>query len=291
VTEKAPATGKTIEDIILQHDGRNIGALRPHLPSNYIEEAAQLILDSPGKAIIATGFHILSAGAPETDGPPGAVAIGTALAKLGFELAYVTDKFSIAALRAVAPRNHRIIEFPLTGHRESAEFAFQVVKDEAPTVLISTERCGLSSDGTYRNMRGMDISAYNAKIDHLFDLHPLSVGIGDGGNEIGMGNLYKVIPSFEKLPKNPCVTTVKKLVIASVSNWGSYGLVAGLSLLTKKNLLPSVQDEMAWVRKAVKAGAVDGISGESKPWVDNFPPEENAVCLRDLHDLLKGRGL
>lgn len=284
-------TENTIEDIILQHDGRNIGALRTHLPANYVEEAARLIIDSPGKALITTGFHILSAGAPETDGPPGAVAIGLALEKLGFELAYVTDKFSIGALRAVAPKSHRIIEFPMTTHRESAEFAFQVVKNETPTILISTERCGLSSDGTYRNMRGMDISAFNAKIDHLFDLHPVSVGIGDGGNEIGMGNLYKVIPNYEKLPKSPCVTTVKKLVIASVSNWGSYGLVAGLSLLAKRNLLPTVKDEMAWVERAVKAGAVDGISGESKPWVDNFPPEKNAICLRELHALLKSKGL
>jgi hypothetical protein len=284
-------TGKTIEDIILQQDRRNVSALRPHLPANYVEEAARLIVDSPGKALIATGFHILSAGAPETDGPPGAVAIGLALEKLGFGIAYVTDKFSLVALRAVAPRKHRIIEFPMAGHRESAEFAFQVVKDESPTVLISTERCGLSEDGVYRNMRGLDISSYNAKIDHLFDLHPVSVGIGDGGNEIGMGNLCKVIPNYEKLPKQPCVTTVRKLVIASVSNWGSYGLVAGLSLLSERNLLPSVEDEMAWVRKAVRAGAVDGISGESKPYVDAFPPEENAVCLRELHALLKSRGL
>jgi hypothetical protein len=100
-----------------------------------------------------------------------------------------------------------------------------------------------------------------------------------------------VIPDYEKLPKLPCVTTVKKLVIASVSNWGSYGLVAGFSLMSERNLLPSVGDEMAWVRKAVKAGAVDGISGESKPYVDAFPPEENAVCLRELHALLSSRGL
>lgn len=282
---------RTIEDIILQKDGRNIGALRPHLPANYVEEAARLILDNPAKALIATGFHILSAGAPETDGPPGAVAIGNTLKKLGFEIAYVTDIHSSKALRAVAPRSQRIIDFPVTGHRESSEFAFQVIKEESPTILISTERCGLTGDGTYRNMRGLDISQFNAKIDHLFDLHPASVGIGDGGNEIGMGNLYKVIPNYEKLPKSPCVTTVKKLVIASVSNWGSYGLVAGLSLLAGKNLLPTVEQEMKWVENAVKAGAVDGFSGESKPYVDAFPPEVNSICLRELHEFLDSRGI
>ncbi|MBI4305602.1 MAG: DUF4392 domain-containing protein [Chloroflexi bacterium] len=284
-------TKRSIEDIILQKDGRNIGALRPHLPASFVTEAAQLILEHPGKAIITTGFHILTASAPETDGPPGAVAIGIGLEELAYQVVHVTDKFSIKALKSIAPESQKIIEFPILGHRESAEFAFQVIQDEAPTVLISTERCGLTTDGTYRNFRGRDISEFNAKIDHLFDLHPASVGIGDGGNEIGMGNLYKVIPNYDKLPKNPCVTTVGKLIIASVSNWGSYGLVAGLSLLAGKNLLPSVNEEKEWVEKLVQAGAVEGMSGEKKPWVDGFPPDENAVCLRDLYALLRESNL
>jgi hypothetical protein len=77
----------TIEDIILQKDGRNISALRPYLPSNYVEEAADLILEHPGKVLIVTGFYIVYAKAPETDGPPGAAAIGEALSTIGYEVA------------------------------------------------------------------------------------------------------------------------------------------------------------------------------------------------------------
>ena len=38
-------------------------------------------------------------------------------------------------------------------------------------------------------MRNQDISDNTAKIDCLFGLHHKTIGIGDGGNEIGMGNI------------------------------------------------------------------------------------------------------
>jgi hypothetical protein len=283
-----PTKSPTIEDIILQQDVRGVSALRPHLAPDYVTEAAQLVLDNPGKVLIATGFYILSGKAPETDGPPGAAAIGNALKALGYTVAFVTDRFSAHIIRPVV--GDEVVEFPVLGHRESAEFGHQLVEKHNPSLLIAIERAGLTGDGTFRNMRGLDISEFNAKIDHLFDQHPVSVGIGDGGNEIGMGNLAKVIPdAHEKLPRSPAVTTTTKLIAASCSNWGGYGLVAALSLLKKRNLLPSVEQEMEWVRTTVKHGAVDGFTGEKKDFVDGRSLEDNAVCLRELHSLLKRR--
>ena len=272
----------TIEDIILQKDGRNISALRPHLPSNYVDEAADLILSHPGKALIVTGFYIVYASAPETDGPPGAAAIGEALASIGYEVAYVTDQYSMGAMRSVAG-DKRVIEFPVAGHKESADAARRILERESPSVVISIERAGLVGDGTFRNMHGTDISEYNAKIDHLFDQHPYSVGIGDGGNEIGMGNLRDEAAAIDRLPDDPCVTTTTKLMIASVSNWGGLGLVASLSLKKGVNLLPSVETENEWVYATYEAGAVDGPTGEHRPYVDGFSLDEYNSCLTDLH--------
>ena len=125
----------------------------------------------------------------------------------------------------------------------------------------------------------------------MFDEHPYTVGIGDGGNEIGMGNMRHVIPDIENLPDDPCVTTTTELITASVSNWGGYGLIAALSLKTGKNLLPTVEQGYEWVEDIVAMGAVEGLSGESKDWVDARPPEDDAMCLRDLHALLSAEGL
>lgn len=276
----------SIEDIVLDHDTRGISALREFLPANYIKEAADLVLDHPGKALIVTGFYIAYAGAPETDGPPGAIAIGEALKKLGYEVAYVTDSWSKEVVESVVG-DAEVIEFPVEPHFESSQFANEITASHRPSVLISIERAGLVGDGTYRNWKGEDISKFNAKIDHLFDQHPHSVGIGDGGNEIGMGNLKNVIPGTPKLPDNPCVTTTTKLVIASTSNWGGYGLVAQLGLTTGKDLLPSVEQGYEWVKQAVAKGAVEGLSGEHKDWVDGRDPEADSACLRDLHEFVK----
>jgi len=67
-----------IEDIILAHDQRGISALRSHLPDNYCEEAARLLVSQQGTVFITTGFYIVKAQAAETDGPPGVIALGRA---------------------------------------------------------------------------------------------------------------------------------------------------------------------------------------------------------------------
>jgi hypothetical protein len=112
------------------------------------------------------------------------------------------------------------------------------------------------------------------------------VGIGDGGNEIGMGNLIDVIPSVESLPDDPAVSRVDRLIIASVSNWGGYGLTAALSQIASENLLPQANDEARMVQGMVEAGAVDGTTGDAVPTVDNFSMEENGAMLARLHSLV-----
>ncbi len=279
-----------IEDIILQDDIRGMKALRAHMKDGWLDSSAQLLLDHPGKILIVTGFYILRASEPETDGPPGAVAIGEALKALGNTVAYVTDAPCMTSMRAIAG-DDEVIEFPITTHNESLKFVHDLLAEHAPSALISIERAGLVGDGTYRNWKGLDFSEHNAKIDHMFEQHPYSVGIGDGGNEIGMGNMRHVIPDIENLPDDPCTTTTTELIIASVSNWGGYGLVAALSVKSDKNLLPSVEQGDKWVRDIVAVGAVEGMSGESKDWVDGRAPEDDAMCLRDLHTLLTKEGL
>ena len=60
--------------------------------------------------MIVTGFYILARRAySETDGPPGEVAIGSALEQLGYDVAYVTDCYSprrAGPYRASRTRDH-----------------------------------------------------------------------------------------------------------------------------------------------------------------------------------------
>ena len=281
----------TIEDIILDRDRRGISQLRQYLPADFCDRAARLILDNPGVALIATGFYILDAGLVETDGPPGAIAIGGALEKLGYDVVYVTDAHGLVVMEGTKSAAARVVEFPIAADAESEQFAKCLIADLNPSVVIAIERCGFTDERKFRNMRGRDITPYNARIDYLFSNHPRSVGIGDGGNEIGMGNLAQEVTTVESLVKIPCVTQVSELILASVSNWGGYGLAASLSKLSGKNLLPSVDEDMAVIRKTVDIGAVDGMSAKQEYKADGFTLEENAQTIRQLQALLAAEGI
>ena len=281
----------TIEDIILQKDQRGINALRPYLPDDFCTQAARYVLDRPGTTLITTGFYILYGEAVETDGPPGALAIGDALEALGRDVIYVTDKYCGEVMQSLAGPEAAVVEFPIADPDESREFAQGLLDRLDPALLISIERCSPSQDGIYRNMRSVDITEHTARVDTLFDLFEHTVGIGDGGNEIGMGLLRDTIPTFPRLPQDPAWTACNELIITSVSNWGGWGLAAALSRLTGKNLLPTVEVESERIRKCVEMGVVDGFTGEAKASVDGFPLDEYNQTLAQLHDLLSREGI
>jgi hypothetical protein len=274
----------TIEDVVLRYDKRGVSALRPHLPADFCHQAAGLILAHPGPVLITTGFYILKTGTPETDGPPGAVAIGLALQRLGRRVLYVTDRACETLMRELtAPE--QVVSFPVADAGASLRHARDLLARLSPALLISIERCGRTAGGRYLNMRGLDISAETAQVDFLFEGDIPSVGVGDGGNEIGMGNVADAVAACGKLVSDPCVTRVSRLVIASVSNWGGYGLVAALSSLARRDLLPTVDEERRLVERTAALGAVDGTTGEADGKVDGFDPPVTAEILADLRRL------
>ena len=276
--------GDTIEDIILSEDMRGVSELRPFVPPDFCDQAARYLLDHPGRVAIITGFYILTAGKHETDGPPGAIAIGNALAALGRHVTYVTDCHTAPMMREWLGEEADVVEFPIAGEEASREAARLLIDDLQPDLLISIERCGRTASDVYLNMLSRDITEYTARLDYLFELGIPSVGIGDGGNEIGMGNLLEHIPPVDRLPDEPAISTVDRLIIASVSNWGGYGLVAAISRLAGRNLLPSVEEDARLITRMVDDGAVDGGSGQNRYYVDNFTLAQNGELLGLLHE-------
>jgi len=276
----------TVEDVILRHDKRGVTALRPHLPEDFCRQAARLLADRAGLVLVTTGFYILRTGTPETDGPPGAVVVGRALERLGRHVLYVTDRVSDALLKQLTTPD-QVLTFPIADEAESRRHARAMLERHGPALLVSVERCGRSKDGRYLNMRGLDVSDETAQVDFLFDGTVPSVGVGDGGNEIGMGNVAEAVAACGKLVPDPCVTRVSNLVIASVSNWGAYGLVAALALLVGRDLLPTVDEERGLVERTAALGAVDGTTGEADGKVDGFDPAVTAEILTDLRALAR----
>lgn len=276
-----------LEDEILRFDRRGVSRLAPHLAPDYCDRAAAFMLEQRGLVFIATGFYILHAGAPETDGPPGAIWLGTALTKLGYAVRYITDERSSALMRGLAPSADEVLEFPITDADTSDRRARELLDAWHPALMVATERCGRTADGRYLNARGFDISEHNANLDSLFDLHPRTVGVGDGGNEIGMGNLAAHIPGVPGLPTNPCTTRVNHLVVASVSNWGVYGLIAAIARHTGQSLLPTVEQERELLERALALGAVDPMRGSNPGGVDGFSLDDNSAALERIRGAIE----
>lgn len=272
-----------IEEVLLTDDKRGIAALAPFVPADSCRQSARELLNTTkGVVLVVTGFYEIKPGVIETDGPPGALAIGRALAALGYEPHYVTDRFTIPFLEPELTAEEGLIDFPIAPPEESREFARVALGRYDPVAVIAVERCGVTADGRYLNMSAQDLTPYTARTDYLFADGVPSIGIGDGGNEIGMGRLSEVIRETPRLPDWPAVTATDHLIIASVSNWGAYGLVAALSQALRRDLLPAGDAEADLISRLADKGAVDGEALIPMPAVDGFTLEENVRVLEKL---------
>src|SRR5438552_2245109 len=256
----------------------------------------------------SSGISRFASGVAETDGPPGAALLGRALRTLGADVQYVTDDVTAPVLAASLGALGEPDDVRCYPRGDGAARA--VLDRERPTHLVAIERPGRARDGAYRNMRGVDVSAWNAPIDELFccsgvrepglnrrwpvrgargsgrpinrrpsyHYRAVTIGVGDGGNEIGMGNIRARFAKRRGLAARiGSVVRVDHLVVAGVSNWGAYGIVAHLGRLAGRALLHTPDDERRLVAACVAAGACDGVTRRHEPTVDGLPGDAPAA--------------
>jgi len=120
-----------------------------------------------------------------------------------------------------------------------------------------------------------------------------TIGVGDGGNEIGMGKISpevigRNIPQGELIA---CRVATDHLIVCGVSNWGAYALAAGVALLRGARLdtsLLEVEKEREYLRIMVEQGPlVDGVTAQPTVTVDGLPFEEYAKPLVRIRDILR----
>lgn len=268
--------GTGIEDIILSYGSRGMDRLRGGLPADYCSRAARMIMENKGRVLIGTGFPV--GGSFETDGPVGAIALYRILEKLGYE-----PIFGCAPpISKVLGDGFRTLEIPILTWQATVAVVDRALADLRPSLIVSIERPGVAKDGRYYNMRGQDISDALAKFDLFFNrCDCATMAVGDGGNEIGMGNIYA---EASKLEIKPSVTTCSELVIATVSNWGVYGVIAAMSCAVQQDLFRFF-DPVEIVRYLVDRGAVDGKTGYAECSEDGFPLAVGLTIIERLRQL------
>jgi Domain of unknown function (DUF4392) len=231
------------------------------------------------RILIVTGFAV-EPDMPETDGPPGATVLGRALRRLGVRVTYVTDTINVPLVEAAL----KTLDEPLdvVVYPTGADGARRLLDAEKPTHLVAIERPGRARDGDYLNMRGLSVTPWNRPIDEMFlrARRATTIGVGDGGNEIGMGNARAALRRQGALmARIASVVRVDHLVVAGVSNWGAYGIVAQLGRLTGQPLLHTPDDERRLIAACVAAGAVDGVTRTRERTVDGMDADTHAAIV------------
>lgn len=258
------------------------------------------------RLLLTTGFYILTGQPPahETDGPLGAAFLVRAFVPLGIAihiwsenevltvlnsaLAQVPDTSGSLLLRQLPPYGP---EADWILHKNTAGFA--------TSHYLALERVGPGIDGRCRTMRGIDITNTTRPAHLLFQpgrrAHPaaVSIGIGDGGNEIGMGKIphetiVKNIPNGDLIH---CRVPTDHLIVAGVSNWGAYALAAGVYVLRGVKPAPDLFDperEREILEVMVREGPlVDGVTGQQTATVDGLTWDEYAKPLVRIAEILE----
>lgn len=206
-----------------------------------------------------------------------------------------------------APRLTHLIAIERPGPNHTAESMLAAAGPEA-----CEEYCALVAPedrDCCHNMRGENIERHTAPLHWLFEVakwqsgkvaeeegaaaphvpysshfsnssHSLhSIGIGDGGNEIGMGR-------FPWLTLNPlisggqgkriaCRIATDWAIISGTSNWGGFALAAALAVIRdRRDLLKpwTVERHRELLEALVEQGpAVDGVTRERTATVDGLP--------------------
>ncbi|MEA2807961.1 MAG: D-glutamate cyclase [Rhodospirillaceae bacterium] len=251
---------------------------------------------------LITGFFVPrgDVAAPETDGPVGAALLAAALAACGVPARIAVDTPCAGAVRAAVEAAGGGVAVDTVGVDDRAGIVrlAEAWRGAAVTHAVAIERCGRSGDGRPRHKRGVDVSPWTAPLDDLFLGGPWTkLAVGDGGNEIGMGRLpagliARTVPNGAEIA---CITSCDHLVVAGVSNWGAYGLMAVLAVLradwsgTIAKFLTAERD-LAVTRAVVdKAGAVDGVTALSEATVDGFGPEVHGALIDELGRIAWGQ--
>jgi hypothetical protein len=282
-----------------------------------LPSAAEHLAGHAREVAIVTGFPIpMATGAiAETDGPVGAAILAATLRKFGVETCLITDEPCAGAVRAAAEfvslPPECLATCPLS-HTDGQDWCIEFLEQRPElTHLIAVERPGPGHTlesiaaqqhssgetaasfarlvppplrGRCCNMRGEAIDAWTAPLFALFEClpqhrrHVRTIGVSDGGNEIGMGRfpwqmLAPLVPGGLG-PSIVCRTATDWTVLAGTSNWGACALAAAFALLRGRpdalsEWTPEHQSRM--LRHIVESGpAVDGLTRAPEITVDGL---------------------
>ncbi len=277
--------------------------------------AARLLRDrvEPGsELIVGVGFPVYPVFVGETDGICGAAVLAHVLsAGLRARPVLVTEEaiapFVQAALAAAGldcvtgleggwllAAAARLVPCA-PGPGPGLECSLELLK-RRPAAVLAVEKAGINRVGVPHSSGGMDLGDATAYLEELFRgaerLGIPTVGVGDQGNELGMGAIADTaaaITPHGTRCRCPCEQGTASgvpadiTVIGGTSDWGAFGVAAALAfLLDRPDVFPAGETVKSIIRAAVAADAIDAVTRTAIPRVDGYTAD---LCAR-IADLL-----
>jgi hypothetical protein len=254
----------------------------------------------------------------ETDGPSGVAVLARVFAALGVRTCVLSEaRFLpgiVAAMQAAGlplltedawrQRNNGTLalDFP-TGPNAAEPFVdalFARLPDVSSVFFI--EKPGPNALGVFHNSSGKPKDSEWVAHAHLLaeaarERNVLTVGVGDGGNEIGFGRIREQLADVHPHGRDcgcPCHgglldnTKVDFLLPASVSNWGGYAIAAAVAVATRRfTLMPPWEDVKRSIAAPIASGAFDGYSGMAVATVDGTSTAANQSIYQLMLEVLR----
>jgi hypothetical protein len=179
--------------------------------------------------------------------------------------------------------------------------AHRWIAARAPALVIAIERPGRAATGVYHSMSGRDIGHCLNNFEDLFlaagTAGAWTIGIGDGGNEVGMGALRDVVRARVRAGAAcgcgcgggiAAESASASPVTAVVANFGATAIAAAMALLTgHRDVLPAPALELRALEACVAAGAVDGQHNECVAAVDGVAADAYGAVLALIADAVE----
>lgn len=297
----AKFTAEMNKHVLTWFKGRNIENFKN--PEGLIQAARALAPQHIKKVMLLTGFSVgahpeTGLPLPETDGPPGTAALAHALQQAGKIVTIVTDKPNEAPTRAalavLSKESAQYTEFVNFDHKQdvATPHANRLLDEYKPDFVGAIELPGRNVNGYRSNMRGVSIDNVNGAVDEVliqaYNRGIETFGVGDGGNEAGMGG-RPGIPKALDGSEMAAVPTAKHQITSWNSNLGAEALGAAvLQLHGKLDKLHTPDQQRAMIEASMSAGAVDGVTRGAKvdeeidgktSGVDGFSPSTHGRML------------
>ena len=245
----------------------------------------------------------------ETDGPMGAAALARALdIGLHAKPIMISEQRNMAPVIAAvegigimvaAEEDFKqrggvslVRQMPL-GPEDGARFVQEVLEEFDPKAIIFVEKAGPGDAGNFHSLLGTarppaDMANANLLCDEAKRRGILTIGIGDGGNEIGYGKIRQSIAEIQPFGKKVgTVTETDILISTAVSNWGGYGIAAALAgLLGSVDILHAEPDEYRMLDRCIAAGAMDGLILRVEPLVDGTSAPVQGAMITILREIV-----